>query len=605
MKDVRKVRRLPGYWLGTKPTDLGYQPNQGIGTPEYTTTPGEDFTPEVRSAQSNVMPGALQKLTQNAMTPVTMFSNYTTQAAANAAKEAGQVGVKAGLNTVGKAAGIAGAAYGTFNQINDILHAGDTRSEGDMAKTMAVNTYYTPGGHSYTRHSGLNLQNELNYGKAQRDSSRIGYTLDAMGTGASVGGLAGGWLGAGIGAAAGLLQGIGASIFGFGDNTDKIRERAQNLMESTARSDRQSEALAKNLDVRDAFSNRMHAANGKRPVITGHGFKDGTANAMVSNGETIVPKDGPGYVVPGAPNKKDSVRAKLKDSDAVLSNNGGSQYYQLTGDLEGALQIDDYYRTMIKGNRYANGKLPRFTLGTAGEYALSVLPHMGQYFSSLQAYNRAKNASTYVPSYEGYNALGAKAINDMRADMIDPREYLNRSTRSYNQAAWNARRTPGLGLGGRAIALDSLYKGKLAQDTDTLMRIDEANRNQRNTASNMAYNLGDKYLSTNYDNFWRRYAAQQQANAAKENYMAQYEKNKVMAGINGAADLLRMNQYNRAYDQQSKIIDLHYKNYDLKRLRSLRDWQDSAPENINSAPKTYRPFTKDELDIIAGRKGFV
>ena len=60
--------------------------------------------------------------------------------------------------------------------------------------------------------------------------------------------------------------------------------------------------------------------------------------------------------------------------------------------------------------------------------------------------------------------------------MIDPRQYLNRSDRNYAMAAWNARRTPGLGLGGRAVLLDSLYRGKLAQDAETLMKINEANR---------------------------------------------------------------------------------------------------------------------------------
>jgi len=113
-------------------------------------------------------------------------------------------------------------------------------------------------------------------------------------------------------------------------------------------------------------------------------------------------------------------------------------------------------------------------------------------------------------------------------------------------AAWNARRTPGLGLGGRAVLLDSLYRGKLAQDAETLMKIDEANRAQRNAAANMKYTLGDKLLSTQYDQFWKRTAMSQQANAAKENWMEQARKNQVMAGINAAADALRMAQYNKA-----------------------------------------------------------
>ena len=68
----------------------------------------------------------------------------------------------------------------------------------------------------------------------------------------------------------------------------------------------------------------------------------------------------------------------------------------------------------------------------------------------------------------------------MMAERIDPRQYLNRSLLNYNQAAWNARRTPGMGLGGRMVMLDSLARAKQASDADTLMKIDEANRAQRN-----------------------------------------------------------------------------------------------------------------------------
>ena len=73
----------------------------------------------------------------------------------------------------------------------------------------------------------------------------------------------------------------------------------------------------------------------------------------------------------------------------------------------------------------------------------------------------------------------------------------------------------------------------------------------------MRFNLGDKILSTQYDQFWKRYAAQQQANAAKENWMEQARKNQVMAGINAAADALRVGQYNKANDIQNKMIALY------------------------------------------------
>ena len=46
----------------------------------------------------------------------------------------------------------------------------------------------------------------------------------------------------------------------------------------------------------------------------------------------------------------------------------------------------------------------------------------------------------------------------------------------------------------------------------------------------------------------QRAQQQQQAYGARWNNMAQYNQNMVMAGLNGAADLLRMGQYDNALD---------------------------------------------------------
>ena len=61
MKKNRK--KLPRYWLGTRmPASLGYQPNQGAGNVSYSTTRGEDFTPEADAARANILPSAISRL---------------------------------------------------------------------------------------------------------------------------------------------------------------------------------------------------------------------------------------------------------------------------------------------------------------------------------------------------------------------------------------------------------------------------------------------------------------------------------------------------------------------------------------------------------------
>ena len=158
------------------------------------------------------------------------------------------------------------------------------------------------------------------------------------------------------------------------------------------------------------------AAYGKRPVYSAFGPVSNKATARVSNGELIgnfeycrhnngsifyyilimiayaqnyffVIKDSfvngelignfeDGYVsrVPGTPNNKDTKLAALRPSDFVISNKFGlSDYAATTGDIEGALNMQDILMKQYK-NKYKNGKSPGFKLGL-GDYALSTLPH--------------------------------------------------------------------------------------------------------------------------------------------------------------------------------------------------------------------------------------
>ena len=75
-----------------------------------------------------------------------------------------------------------------------------------------------------------------------------------------------------------------------------------------------------------------------------------------------------------------------------------------------------------------------------------------------------------------------------------------------------------------------------------------------------------------YDQTWKRAALAQQANAAKENWMTQEVKNQVMAGINGAADLLRLKQFNQSRDYYDRMLGLYGQQVDTDRIKALGDW---------------------------------
>jgi len=97
-----------------------------------------------------------------------------------------------------------------------------------------------------------------------------------------------------------------------------------------------------------------------------------------------------------------------------------------------------------------------------------------------------------------------------------------------------------MGLGGRMVMLDSLNRARQASDADTLMKIDEANRTQRNKAYEARINL-DRFLAEqNTKNAWMQHHYRQQAHGQKETWLAQYLKNMNTNLTDAAADALKV-----------------------------------------------------------------
>jgi len=163
---------------------------------------------------------------KTAMTP----SEYTAWAAAKQGADAGKftasTGGKVGLNTIGKGIAAAGAVYGAGNLISNWINQDSHRSVGDMVDTATTNTYTTDRGTIYKELSGFDSDAEREYESANRTNKNVSNTLDAVGTGASIGSLipGAGLVGTALGAVGGLLYGLGSWAFGFGDNSDEIEQ---------------------------------------------------------------------------------------------------------------------------------------------------------------------------------------------------------------------------------------------------------------------------------------------------------------------------------------------------------------------------------------------
>lgn len=662
----KSKKKLPKFYLGTrKPTSLGYQPNYGIGTGQFTSVKGEDITPETRAMRQNIIPGALSKLTQGISTPMQVLQDYkpaittlgssaagaagtmglttssslgtsaTTGLAGNfgtpfgvgttkyastfltggqgsavggtagtsVAENAGAAGGRAAaskvLGTAGTVAGALGTLYGLTDMGFQIANAGTHRTAADMRNTLATNTYTTAGGNQYTEKSGVDTAAELEYERANTKSKQFNFGATAIGTGAAagatIGALAGSSvpiLGTAIGAGVGGLIGLGAGLLGFGDNEDEVLAQAKLENDIQSMGNRQRRSDAYNLDVYNSFYGKgsdgtVGAAYGKRPVYSAFGPVSRKATARVSNGELIGNFED-GYVsrVPGTPNNKDTKLAALRPSDFVISNKFGlSDYAATTGDIEGALNMQDILMKQYK-NKYKNGKLPGFKLGL-GDYALSTIPHFYQFLDAAQQYNTDRNAPVVVPDINA-DYSGAKQIaSQMIGDQESVRPYLDQSFRDYKQALWNMQRNPGLGLGGRLLGSTSLFKSKLAQDAKTRLAVEEANRGQRNAGRQILANVNSHEADINNQNAWNRHQAWQQANAARDLAMRTDRKNMLDAIGGGAADIFRNVQYDRAQDYKERLMKLYENQQWLDLQQFLKDNGGETNTATKKSPAGY------------------
>ena len=601
----KSKKKLPKYDIGKRPINLGYQTNKGIGA-QVSSTPGYNLYTDVNAMKSNTVPNILGNIQKNAqyplmalqsMTPVVTASgqnmintgnamtqmgiatgNQSTAMGGQALKNIGQQSTKLSTTAASNIASAIGTAYGLYNVGSDIANEDDTISTGQIASSRGVNRYTTEGGNSYIEKTGPDGGAAMEYEKQAAAQKKTGLVLDSIGLGSSIGGFFGP-VGMGIGALGGALVGGLASLLGFGDNEDAVNDRLNLVADVTGMENRQSKTLADNLDARAAFAGRESAANGKRPVWTPAGLVGKKATARVSNGELIGNfADGTVTRVPGQKNNKDTKLAALKNSDFVISNKYGlSDYAAATGDYAGALDLQEMLMGMRNSKGYKNGKLPGFKFGW--DSALSVLPHIMSFTTNQSQYNRAENADIYAPDTYVDNAEGAKAVNELANLRYDARPYYTEALRGLNQTNWDGRRQVALGAGGRAILQNANFNQYLNNLAKINAQENEANAGYKTAYANALANLGARNQQLRMQSAAQRHQWLQQANAAKENWMAQYLKNRDTSFLNGIAEWLKQGQYKDSLAAQNKMLNIYERQADLDE----RKYNSTLPQQTNAS----------------------
>lgn len=615
---MKRKKKLPKFALGTRmPRSLGYQPNYGIGNTQFTSTPGESLVPETKTVRQNIIPNALNKLTSTSQfaldflkSSVPAAGSATSTVARAAAHRAGgqvaqfapdiltastpgsnasvggtatNVGGQAaskGINALGGVLGGIGTAYGLADMGMQLAHNKDHRTAGDMRNYMTTNTYTTDLGNQYKLTTGLDRGAELDYADAQKLSKNVNFTTSAIGTGLSLGTMlaalgAGGSVLGPIGAGVGLLGGLAAYALGFGDTKEDVKQAIEDAEDSTAREGRMSESIAKNADVKQGFySNSANAANGKLPA-----YRNGKPNARVSNGELIGSfKNGWVGRVPGKPNNNDTNKIYLPGDAFVISNKYGlSDYAAATGDYMGALYAQDMLMRN-KGNGYKCGKLPKYANGVS-DYIMSAIPNIGQWLYATQQHNIDKNMPVNRPEIRAdYSSARNQAYAAMN-DLINARPYLDLLDKETKKNIWDIRRMPVLGAGGRAAMIDSANNKAIEAKINTLLGIEDRNKNTVNSARQLLANINQHEVDTNNANAWKAEQLYQQAAGAKYNALAQDLKNKSMILANQFKDFWNIKQFHDTQDIQNKQLGLIDRQVSLEEQKYLNSLKDAGSNN--------------------------
>lgn len=573
--------------------------NAGTAASSTASSLGGSLSNALQSTLTNGAKSASEALLASAPSAATLNSevvaaNLGEKALENASSSGASAGSGA-LGIAGKVAAGLGAAIGAYNMFNDITGFGDHRSASDMLANVGRSHVTTDYGNQYTTYNGVNAGQELAYEKANARSKQLGFGMNALGTGASIGSFFGP-IGTAIGAVGGLLLGGLGSLFGWGDNSEEIERLTRLTNDNIANYNRQGEAVARSKDVAAEFNDRQGvatAAEGKSafgPMTSKKGDNINTPrfvfdiskpnnigvdipSSKLMPGETVVNKEDLSQwaVVPGKGNK-DNVYSTVAPGDsnvvltkkegisklgaAVLKSNAPESLkrWQIN-ELEKRQQALQEQENQTEMKKYKNGKLPGYWRGT--DYLMSAIPHLAAMGASWNQYNRAKHADTYAPSTYVNNAAGAQALNELAQLRFDPTQYLTDARMAYNQANFQANRMAGLGAGGQAILrnanyqnyLDSLGKIRIAQqDADNKYRAAHANALAEYGAREQEALINDNI---------RRFQWQQQQNAAKEGWMAQYQKNGLTALADLASDVMGVRQFNRSEDYQNRMLDLY------------------------------------------------
>lgn len=559
------------------------------------------------------------------------------------------------LGVAGKIAAGLGTAIGAYNMYNNIADFGSHRSGSDMMANVGRQHITTDRGNSYTNYNGVSMAQEVALENANTRAKQLGFGMNSIGTGASIGSFFGP-IGTGIGAAAGLLLGGLGSLFGWGDNEEEVRRQVSMTNDNIAMYNRQQEAVAKSKDIAAEFSDRIgtaavgKSAFGPMKMLKAYNAKkynfnvnpDGTVSygptgSKIEGMEVIGNPNGDTAIAPGNPSEGDVVNssitpyddsfvisnhnpyiktarniAKEQDRlDKIIANASGSEEQQSLQIKEAEkmkrinanklMKIANYNPANLRQNKYENGKLP-----FSWEKGLTMAaPHIWGLLQNAANYKKDKYAD--IRSYNPYveDPLSERAINDLYRIRFDARPYFNEARKQLNYANFNTARNVGIGAGGMEIAKNANLLGYLRTIGDINAQANEFNARHTTTAAQTAAQVGQNRQARQIQGNSNWYQWLREAAAMKHNNLRTDQLNMYKTLGQGVEDFYKSIYADRAENMNERMMQMYGQslaNDKLKILNDINSWNHTRtiPQITNVSANQETELDEDMLHYLRG-----
>lgn len=461
------------------------------------------------------------------------------------------------MEKLGNVANVAGSAIqGGINMIQDFNSYKAKYSSEDL--NSRYGTTNTKVGDEDIQLQNLANEDEIiSEQRKENRSKRLASVGKGAATGASIGS-AFGPIGTGVGAVVGGIGGFVSGLFGSSDAEEEQRKELERQRQAAIAHNDFRTGVAKTRTLNNDYvlrhgdtNNQRIFADGKLPVLdSAFGMISGKPNARVDKGEWII------NTVTGDAHKVnrgqgDNALAYIRPEDTILSKKrGAADYFEETGDLEGAM--------MMNKKQYSCGKMPKYGLGKPNDYILNAAAHGLGGLIGLQQYLQAKNSDVYKPNTYVRNPYANRGLGILGSLRINPYPIMNQLRAAEARGNYALNNSGGLSGSQKYLGRIANVRNTQQSIADAMMKMQEQNNAYKSQYGNLLLTTGAQEaanmmnaMRADNDVYMRSHAARQQGmetgiyNMQNNllSWLANYNKlnqfNRTMAVYQGNQDLER------------------------------------------------------------------